>query len=201
MTDYCETYCLLTLHICVCVWSTFFVCLCIIVLPSIVDQYPAACLRECRCHLNPHERVLVVDCAHAGLTKIPKSLPKDTGWLILSGNNISSIKYVDLQFVPDLSRLDLHNNRIKYISEDFVEYLSTFSNLENLDISNNELKFIPRTLESANFLKAFMISGNRFECQCSDMWMKKWLIDSREMIQDYNEVDCQKEYGKKDSFY
>ena len=136
----------------------------------------------------------MVDC-DAALTQIPKSLPKDTDWLILSGNNITSVHVVDLQFVPDLSRLDLHNNEIKYITEEFVEYLNTQSVLVNLDISDNELKFLPRNFETMKFLTTLMISGNRFECKCTNMWMKNWIKDNRESIQDYKEVYCEMESG------
>ena len=138
----------------------------------------------------------MADCAHAGLTQIPKSLPIDTNWLVLHGNNISSLQIVDLQFLHDLSRLDLSNNKFKHISEDFVGYLKTNSNVVNLDISNNELKFISRDFESVNFLKKLRISGNRFECKCKNMWMKYWIKDNTETIQDYNVVNCQMKFGK-----
>ena len=137
----------------------------------------------------------MADCAHAGLTQIPKSLPNDTDWLILSGNNITSVQVVDLKFVPDLSHLDLQNNKIKYISEEFVEYLNTQSDLINLDISYNELKFLPRNFETVKNLTKLMISGNRFQCKCSNMWMKNWIKDNREKIQDYKEVHCEMESG------
>ena len=87
---------------------------------SIAAEYPASCEGDCRCYADPHERALVADCVHAGLTQIPKSLPIDTDWLIFHGNNISSLGIVDLQFLHDLSRLDLSNNKIKYISEDLL---------------------------------------------------------------------------------
>ena len=138
----------------------------------------------------------MVDCAHAGLTHIPKSLPIDTDWLIFPGNNISSLGIVDLQFLHYISRLDLSNNKIKHISADFIEYLRTNSNVVNLDISNNELKFIPRNFESVNFLKKLRISGNKFACKCNNMWMKNWIKDNTETIQDYNVVNCQMEFGK-----
>ena len=137
----------------------------------------------------------MADCAHADLTQIPKSLPIDTDWLILSGNNISSLQIVDLQFLHDLSRLDLHNNNIKYISEDFVEYLNINSNLVNLDISNNELKSIPTNFENVTILKKLRISGNKFECKCKNMWMRNWIKDNIDIIQDYNVINCQMEVG------
>ena len=171
----------------------FFEFIIIIFSTFISDQYPATCYRECRCYVNPQERALVADCAHAGLIQIPKSLPRDTDWLILSGNNITSVQVVDLQFVLNLSRLVLNNNKTKYISEDFVQYLKTQSDLVDLDISNNELKSIPRNFESVKILKTLMISGNNFECNCNNFWMKNWIMDNRETIQDYKRVYCEME--------
>ena len=171
----------------------------IIFFTSISDQYPTVCERECRCYVNPHERALVVDCARADLTQIPQSLPSDTDWLILSENNITSFQVTVLQFLPDLRKLQLQNNKIKSISEDFVQYLKTHHNLADLDISNNKLKVIPRNL-MPNFLMTLKLSGNRFKCTCNNVWMKKWLIDSREVVQDYKAVDCQMESGHNISF-
>ena len=82
----------------------------------------------------------MADCAHAGLTQIPKSLPIKTDWLILSGNNISSVQTEDLKFLPILSRLDLKHNKIKSIPQDFAEYLSNKSNAVSLKISSNETR-------------------------------------------------------------
>ena len=153
-----------------------------------IDQYPTACDQECRCYANPHQMVLVADCAHAGLTQIPKSLPKDTDWLILSGNNITSFQIEDIKYFHNLLRLLLKNNKIKHISGDTMEYLYTKFNLADLDLSNNELKFLPRTFEKVT-MKLSLI-GNQFECKCNNIWIKNWLIDHRKMVQDYEEVVC-----------
>ena len=150
--------------------------------------------------MDTNEKALVADCAHAGLTQIPKSLPNDTDWLNISGNNISSLQTEDLEPLNALSRLDLRDNRIRYITESFVEYLNTHSTIVSLDISDNELRFIPRKFESTKFLKTLTLSGNRFECQCNNIWMKNWLIVSREMVQDFNTVDCQVESGTRIPF-
>ena len=166
---------------------------------SIVDQYPASCGRECRCYANPHERALVAKCSHPDLTQIPKSLPKDTDWLILNGNNISSPEVKEIEHLQSLSRLDLKNNNIEIISENFVEYLSKHDNLVDLDISNNKLQTIAKNFAKLNILK-LSLSGNRFKCSCNNMWMKNWLIESREMIQDYSAVSCQLESGAHISF-
>ena len=94
----------------------------------------------------------MVDCAHTGLTQIPKSLPKDADYL------------------------DLRNNKIKHISEDFVRYF-TDSNLTKL-----------------------RLSGNKFECKCTDIWMKDWLFGNGENILDYDTVHCEMESGKQIKF-
>ena len=139
----------------------------------------------------------MADCAHAGLTQIPKSLPKDTDWLILSGNNISSVQVVVLQLLYGLSKLQLQNNNIKYISEHFVQYLNTQSNLIDLNISNNELKGIPSILQSSKKkLRKLSLSGNKFDCNCNNIWMKNWLITNRKIVQTYDLVECQMESGE-----
>ena len=119
---------------------------------KIVDQYPSSCESECRCYVNVHQRALVADCAHADLTQIPKSLPKDTDWL------------------------DLRNNNITHIPEDFVRYF-TDSKLMQL-----------------------RLSANRFGCNCGNVWMKDSFFQNREKIKDYDTVDCEMESGKRVKF-
>ena len=142
----------------------------------------------------------MANCAHAGLTHIPKSLPKDTDWLILSGNNISSLQAEDLKLLSILASLDLKDNKIKYISEDFVDYLSMYSKLVFLDLSYNELNAIPKNVKSVKFSQKLSLSGNRFQCKCDNMWMRNWLIDRRQIVADFNEVECFMESGKKIQF-
>ena len=137
----------------------------------------------------------MANCSKSELTKIPKSLPIDTDWLILNGNNISSPEVTEIKHINSLSRIDLKDNEMKIISEDFAQFLSKHGNLDDLDISNNNLKTIPRNFKNVNILK-LSLSGNRFQCTCNNMWMKNWLIESRNMIQEYNTVSCQLESGR-----
>ena len=138
----------------------------------------------------------MADCEHAGLTQIPKSLPINTDWLILSNNNISSVQTEDLKFFSILSRLDLEDNKIKYLPQEFGEYLSYKSNMINLSILNNEkLKF-----ESGKGLTQLSLSQNQFDCTCNNMWMRNWLMKNREMVQDYDAVDCEMKSGRRVPF-
>ena len=163
---------------------------------TFADKYPDACSGECRCYVNPHEKVLLADCAHAGLTQIPKSLPNDTDWLILSGNNISSVQTEDLKFLSILSRLDLQDNKIKSLPLDFAEYLSYKFNAVNLSISSKER----RKFEGPKVFRQLSLSHNHFDCTCNNMWMRNWLIKNREMVQNYDAVDCEMESGRRVPF-
>ena len=137
----------------------------------------------------------MANCSHTGLTEIPESLPKDTDWLILNGNNISSPKITNVGILYSLSRLNLKDNEIEIISEDFAKFLAKNDTLVDLEISNNNLKTIPREFEKGNIRK-LNLSENRFQCRCSNLWMKNWLIENREKIQDFNTVSCQLESGR-----
>ena len=168
--------------------------ICKIKFKHFVDKYPAACQRECKCYVNTHEKALVVNCSHPDLTQIPKLLPNDTDWLIINGNNISSPKIKEIEHLQSLSILDLKENEIQIISKEFAEFLSKHDNLVDLDISNNNLETIPRNFVKTN-IKTFRLSENRFQCKCNNLWIKNWLIESREMIQDYKTISCQLESG------
>ena len=47
----------------------------------------------------------MADCSNSGLINIPNSLPKHTDWLILSGNNLTSLNVSGKQTV-EISRCE-----------------------------------------------------------------------------------------------
>ena len=68
----------------------------------------------------------MADCSNSGLINIPNSLPKHTDWLILSGNNLTSLNVSSKQTVEILeylSKLDLHSNKIENVSSKFLDFL------------------------------------------------------------------------------
>ena len=137
----------------------------------------------------------MVDCAHAGLTQIPKSLPIDTDWLILSGNNISSLnqEIVQTAFFTHLTKLYISSNNLDNISNLFE--VDTCSRLSFLDISNNNLSTLPRNVVNISSLRNLWLGGNSFKCICDNFWMRDWLRNSG-IVDNYTKITCIKADAK-----
>ena len=156
---------------------------------------------ECRCYQHFRERAhtLVANCSSLGLTKIPSSLPRDTDWLLLSGNKISALdeEFSNMPFLKQLSKLDLKGNRVERLSKDFIEVFVQASQLLSLDISDNNLTSLPPNIKNIASLNELWISGNQFKCRCDSIWMKDWILDNKtKLIPDHKSVKCQMPSGK-----
>jgi Leucine-rich repeat (LRR) protein len=84
--------------------------------------------------------------------EIPKSFELDS--LILAFNFISSLSNLDN--CPNLSVLDLHNNRISELSGEVLH----LKNLKTLNLSNNDLSDLPPQLALLDQLVRIQIEGN-----------------------------------------
>ena len=116
---------------------------------SILDLgiFPDSCITTCRCYSNHKNLALVADCSQSGLTRVPDSLPEHTDWLLLSGNNLTSLNIQHAQnyeLLKNLSMLDLYNSKIRNISSQFLDLFIKGNNLLYLNLSNNELKTLQR---------------------------------------------------------
>ena len=72
---------------------------------------------------------LVADCSHSDLTHVPDAIPEETDWLLLSGNNISSLITAKKEIndtLYHLSQLDLHGNNLTNMS---VEICKDFEDI------------------------------------------------------------------------
>ena len=156
-------------------------------------------MTECRCYSNRHRGVLVADCSHSSLTHIPDAIPEQTDWLILSENNISSFS-LDNSPINDtiyhLSQLDLCDNSLVNISSDMVDRFIQTHTLMYLNISNNQLRSMPENIRNLTSLKTLKIFGNKFKCSCKSFWMKEWLLNETQVVQDYENIKCQMKSGK-----
>ena len=143
--------------------------------------------------------MLVVNCSSSGLTKIPPSLPRDTDWLLLSGNNISALdeELSNMPLLSHISKLDLRTNKIKRLSKDFIDVFVQASQLLSLDISDNKLTSLPPNIKNISSLNELWISKNQFKCRCDSIWMKDWILDNKtEVVRHHNSVKCQMPSGK-----
>ena len=68
--------------------------------------------------------------------------------------------------------------------------MEQFAQLKSLDISNNKLRFLPRTIENMTSLEEIWISGNNFECNCDNIWMRGWVVNNTKIIRDSEKAMC-----------
>ena len=161
--------------------------------------FPDSCKTKCRCYSNHDQMALVADCSYSGLNSIPESLPEHTDWLLFSGNNLTSLNIQNAQhteFFKNLSKLDLYNSKIRNISSQFWDILIKSNNLLYLNLSKNELMTLPESIKNISSLQTLKITGNKFKCSCDNMWMKDWLLNETDLVEDYEKVLCQMTSGK-----
>lgn len=127
-----------------------------------------------------------VDCAHRGLTQVPRNLPSEAQRVDLQGNNLTVIFETDFedmgklrflhlmdnqihtvergafQDLMALERLRLSNNRLRHIPD---MLFGNMPNLLRLDLSHNQLEMIGRkTLRGIPALKALQLDNNHLTC-------------------------------------
>ena len=130
---------------------------------------------------------------------MPNSLPEHTNWLLLSGNNFTSLNTLSLQnteLLQYLTKLDLHGSKIRNVSSKMFDIFVENNNLTYLDLSNNELTILPENMQNLSSLQTLKITGNKFKCSCDNIWMKDWLLNETDLIEDYENVLCQMTSGK-----
>ena len=71
--------------------------------------------------------------------------------------------------------------------------MEQFAQLKSLDISNNKLRSLPRTIENMTSLEEIWISGNNFECNCDNIWMRDWVVNNTDIIRDSERAMCRME--------
>ena len=165
-----------------------------------VDPYPEACERECHCYFKGGRNAFVADCSNSGLTEIPQSLPNSLDWLILAANKISTISnFTSISnILQHITTLDLKQNSIGVIPNEFLENFVISSKLVFLDISKNNLTSLPKIMKNITSLNEIWISGNPYKCECDNMWMKTWILNNSNVIKDYKNAYCQNASGKID---
>ena len=141
----------------------------------------------------------MADCSYSGLIDLPNSLPEHTDWLILSGNNLTSLNInstQNVEILQYLKKLDLHGNKIRNVTSFFFDIFAESNNLLFLDLSKNELRSMPENMKNLSSLQTLKISGNKFKCSCDNIWMKDWFLNETDLIEDYENVLCQMTSGK-----
>ena len=119
------------------------------------------------------------------MTQIPDKLLTDTEQLIMAGNNIEKLDYInkDLQH---LKLVDLQRNNISKIGLEAQKTL--LSHADNLVLSHNSLQKVSSILQS-DFQTQVWLSNNPFLCNCGMMWMHDWLQNASNVMEKAN-ITC-----------
>ena len=153
-------------------------------LPSTV--LPQPCLHNCTCYSSPWQRANIFDCQNQSFNTFPATVLENTDWLLLSGNNLGSLNKAP-DYLKNITLLDLSSNNIKEIKEAAMKVI--MQNVKILDVRKNKLKILPKLITKAIKTSKLWISDNPYECNCDMLWMKNWLVDTRNVIDKIN-VTC-----------
>ena len=110
---------------------------------------------------------------------------EDTDWILLSGNSLGSLTEAP-DYLNNITVLNLSSSNIQYIEEKVIKVIS--KSVMRVDIRGNKLKTLPRAITSMIGSTKLWISDNPYECSCDTLWMKDWLIDTKNVQDKYNVV-------------
>ena len=118
--------------------------------------------------------------------------------------NCSSVAYKALpSSIPSYTNMiSFDNNDLKHISKS----AAYFSNIKYLDLRNNRMTLLPKFFKQLNNLEKIWLSGNKFHCDCSIIWMIDWLNNytttfREHIVIDYKDVKCYSGKQKGRSIY
>ena len=114
---------------------------------------------------------------HPPCRSLPTSLPRGTDWLIMENNpRLTQLKGGG-EYLNNIHYLDLRNNSIKSIPDDFIKQLQENRTRGSLwlDLADNELTSVPKEFSEMTSLQKLWLSGNPFQCDCTMTWMITWL--------------------------
>ena len=153
---------------------------------SVFSVVPRPCLYKCTCHSSPLDQASIFDCQNKGLTGLPEKVLNDTDWLLLSGNNLGSLKK-PMDYFSKISVLNLSSSQV--ISVDEMVMKAILENVQQLDLRGNKLKILPQIITKAKNATKLWISENPFECNCDMVWMRDWLVGTNN-IMDKENINC-----------
>ncbi|XP_076396657.1 uncharacterized protein LOC143265902 isoform X2 [Megachile rotundata] len=109
-----------------------------------------SCPTKCSCWIKPNERLFLIDCSYKNLTAVPTDMNSIPYYrseinksieipfltkLRLANNNISDVSVKELSLNVEV--LELHNNSIKRLKSDVIQYLRNSTTLKTLTLHGN----------------------------------------------------------------
>ncbi|XP_034988274.1 leucine-rich repeat-containing protein 3 [Zootoca vivipara] len=148
---------------------------------------PSGCCTSCpdQCQCTNYSGATAVLCSASNLDEIPKDIPKDTMFLKLDANKITSVPNSTFRHLAHLQEIDLSKNAIEKI--DSAAFKGVADGLRLLDLSGNHIQRIPKEA-LVNLNAMIRLSNNPWHCECTlqeVLWEVKLDPDS------VNEITCQ----------
>ncbi|ESO89059.1 hypothetical protein LOTGIDRAFT_154137 [Lottia gigantea] len=147
---------------------------------NVTERCPPGCL----CQDQPAFKRFFIDCQNSGLNELPVHLPRRKN-LHLNFNNNSINRLDNRKYLKSVEHLDLSDNNITFISPQSIDNLNS---LDYLNLNNNSIEYLPENIQKLRLSK-LDIDNNVFICNCSNVWMSKWL-KSKEFIKDGSNITC-----------
>ncbi|XP_064600165.1 protein toll-like [Liolophura sinensis] len=142
------------------------------------------CPGTCDCYDRYDNAGKVVICENKDLTQLPKKQPRGLLDLRLAGNKLSTIE--NREYLGRVERLDLSNNSLAVLPRDA---LARLTNLTHLHITSNRLIEFPEPLTTLK-LNEITMGNNPFRCTCENIWFKRWLIENKNKVLDWDTISC-----------
>ncbi len=147
------------------------------------------CPTNCACYkdIQKMDRV-TVDCTGVYMTKLPTTVPDGTEVLLISESNLTTLCEPH-KYLSNLTEIDVSGNGITEICDKFLTTLNN-TKLNILNLRYNYLLSLPKGIQNLNNSMIFL-TGNKFECDCENTWLKYWLLSSRPtLIPDTKSLLC-----------
>ena len=163
----------------------------------ICEDKNLTCPKNCSCYRGAHSLNIFVDCTGLKLIEIPPNLPmpEPGGQLVvnLAHNSIRQYKNCrdkGYMWLQNVTTLNLEHNEITpNNSDDTDNFLHCLTSVQYLYMAYNNIEYLPLSIQYIDY-KNLSISGNKLECDCTTLWLKKWLQKKNATIQLSQTMHC-----------
>ncbi|PVD18370.1 hypothetical protein C0Q70_20919 [Pomacea canaliculata] len=150
-----------------------------------LTEMETRCPDPCNCYIRTGVSTIIVDCQHAGLTSLPAFVPTRTREMWLHNNTIKTVE--DLPYLQQLETLKLSANNLQDLPKKVLDQLTS---LRVLHVDDNWLTTLLSDLGDLQQLRSVRLSGNPFRCDCNTRWLKRWVLDPKVEVEDWNDIKC-----------